>query len=103
MSASASIHEHVHRGRRPAAADAATTAQCRRGQSGGAVIDAGDRSRLLWLFLASDPTRRSADESLVGGILTWVKAMSLICLVCWVVSWLLIGVKERIVAQGPLV
>ena len=54
---------------------------------------------LLWLFLASDPTS-AARESLVGGILTWVKAVSLICLVCWVVAWLLIGVKERIVTQG---
>jgi hypothetical protein len=54
---------------------------------------------LLWLFLASDPSV-SARESLVGGILTWIKAIALICLVCWVVSWLIIGVKERIIAQG---
>ncbi len=54
---------------------------------------------LMWLFLASDPSVGTRD-SLVGGILIWVKAVSLICLVCWVVSWLIIGVKERIVGQG---
>ena len=54
---------------------------------------------ILWLFLASDPTV-STRESLVGGILTWLKAISLICLVCWVVSWLIRGVKERIIGQG---
>ena len=30
----------------------------------------------------------SATDDLVGGLLTWLKAISLICLVCWVVSWL---------------
>jgi hypothetical protein len=54
---------------------------------------------VVWVFLASDPTI-STRESLLGGILTWIKAVSLICLVCWVVSWLIIGVKERIIAQG---
>ena len=54
---------------------------------------------LLWLYLASDSQRRLRD-SLVGGLLTWVKAISLICLVCWVVAWLIIGVKERIIGQG---
>ena len=37
---------------------------------------------------------------MLGGVLTWIKAISLICLVCWVVSWLIIGVKERIIGQG---
>ena len=50
----------------------------------------------------SDPTI-SASESLVSGILIWVKAVGLICLVCWVVAWLIIGVKERVVGTGPLV
>ncbi len=53
---------------------------------------------LLWLFLASDPSVSS--RGLGGGILTWIKAISLICLICWVVSWLIIGGKERLVAQG---
>ena len=55
-----------------------------------------------WLFLASDPSV-GARDSLVGGMLTWIKAISLICLVCWVVSWLIIGIKERIIGAGPLV
>jgi hypothetical protein len=54
---------------------------------------------LMWLFLASDPSVGTRD-SLVGGLLIWIKAISLICLVCWVVSWLIIGTKERIIAQG---
>jgi hypothetical protein len=54
---------------------------------------------VLWLFLASDPSV-GARDSLVAGILTWIKAISLICLVCWVVSWLIVGVKERLIAQG---
>ena len=54
---------------------------------------------LMWVYLASNPSI-SVRDSLLGGILTWIKAISLICLVCWVVSWLIIGVKERIIAQG---
>ena len=54
---------------------------------------------LLWVFIASDPSI-SVRDSILGGVLTWVKAISLICLVCWVVSWLIIGVKERIIGQG---
>ena len=54
---------------------------------------------LLWLYLASD-SRVGLRDSLVGGVLTWVKAVSLLCLVCWVVAWLIIGVKERLIGQG---
>ena len=53
---------------------------------------------LLWLFLASDPSVSS--RGLAGGVLTWIKAISLICLICWVVAWLIKGGKERLVAQG---
>jgi hypothetical protein len=54
---------------------------------------------IQWLFLASDPSVGVRD-SLLGGALTWIKAIGLICLVCWVVSWLIVGIKERIIAQG---
>ncbi len=54
---------------------------------------------IQWLFLASDPSVGLRD-SLLGGILSWIKAVSLICLVCWVVSWLIVGIKERIIGQG---
>jgi hypothetical protein len=54
--------------------------------------------RLKWLYLWSDPAAMSSD--LVGGILTWLKAVSLFALVCWVVSWVVIGLKERVVGLG---
>jgi hypothetical protein len=54
---------------------------------------------MMWLYLASDPSV-SVRESLLGGVLTWIKAISLICLVCWVVSWVIIGVKARVIGQG---
>ncbi len=54
---------------------------------------------IQWLFIASDPGVGLRD-SLLGGVLSWIKALSLICLVCWVVSWLIVGIKERIIAQG---
>ncbi len=63
------------------------------------AISARTYLAILWLFLASDPSV-STRESLAGGILTWIKAVGLICLVCWVFSWLMKGIKERIIAQG---
>lgn len=54
--------------------------------------------RLMWFYIASDPNFRS--EDLIGNTLTWVKAISLLCLVCWVVSWLVRGIKERVIGQG---
>ena len=54
---------------------------------------------LAWLYLASD-LRVGVRDSLVGGVLTWFKVISLLCLVCWVAAWLIIGVKERIIGQG---
>ncbi len=51
-----------------------------------------------WLVLWSDPTITSND--LTGGMLTWLKAISLVCLVCWVASWLLIGVKQGLIGRG---
>ena len=54
--------------------------------------------RLRWLFLLSDPAVTS--NNLAGGLLTWLKAISLICLVCWVASWLLTGVKQGLIGRG---
>jgi hypothetical protein len=54
--------------------------------------------RLRWLFLFSDPAATS--NNLAGGLLTWLKVMSLICLVCWIVSWLVTGVKQGLVGRG---
>jgi hypothetical protein len=53
---------------------------------------------LAWTYLASDPG--FTDPSLLGGFLTWLKAVSLLCLVGWLLSWLVTGVKERTVGRG---
>src|SRR4029077_11163502 len=45
-----------------------------------------------------DPAFTSND--LVGGFLTWLKAVSLLCLLGWLCSWLVIGIKERVVGGG---
>src|SRR5580693_9432730 len=53
---------------------------------------------LMKFVLWSDPTLTSDD--LFGGVLTWLKAMSLVCLVCWIAAWLFTGVKQGIVGRG---
>ncbi len=53
---------------------------------------------LKWLYLSGDPTFTTPD--LQGAVLTWLKALSLLCLIGWIVSWLVIGIKERVVGQG---
>ena len=37
---------------------------------------------------------------LLGGWLTWIKAISLLCLVGWVGAWLVTAIKERYLARG---
>jgi hypothetical protein len=54
--------------------------------------------RIQWLLLWSDPAVTSND--LIGGLLTWLKAISLVCLVCWVASWLVMGVKQGLIGRG---
>jgi hypothetical protein len=51
-----------------------------------------------WLYLWGDPTVRTND--LIGGVLTWLKAMGLICLIGWLAYWLIVGLKERVVGRG---
>jgi hypothetical protein len=51
-----------------------------------------------WLYLSGDPTFTTRD--VMGGLLTWVKAVSLIALLGWVASWLVLGLKERLIGQG---
>src|SRR5262249_14958387 len=53
---------------------------------------------LIWLYLSGDPTVMSND--LLGGFLAWLKAISLLCLVGWLLAWLVIGIKERVVGRG---
>ena len=56
------------------------------------------RNALVWLFLYGDP--RLSPGGLLGGWLTWIKAISLLCLVAWVGSWLVTAIKERYLARG---
>jgi hypothetical protein len=53
---------------------------------------------LKWLYLSGDPTFTTRD--MMGGVLTWLKAISLLCLLGWIVSWLVMGFKERLIARG---
>ncbi len=52
---------------------------------------------LLWSDPLSHPTTS------FGGVLTWLKAISLVCLVCWVRRWLVTGVQGGDDRPGPLV
>ncbi|MHB1560336.1 MAG: hypothetical protein ACYC61_23035 [Isosphaeraceae bacterium] len=57
---------------------------------------------MVWLYFLGDPLVGS-QENLLGGALTWIKAVSLICLAAWLFGWMLVGVKERVVARGQWV
>ena len=56
------------------------------------------RNALVWLFLYGEPG--FSPGGLLGGWLTWIKAISLLCLVGWVGSWLVTAIKERYLARG---
>jgi len=53
---------------------------------------------LKWIYLWGDPTVRTND--VMGGVLTWLKAMGLVCLIGWLAYWLIVGLKERVVGRG---
>src|SRR5262245_32359889 len=53
---------------------------------------------LAWIYFTGDPTVASYD--LLGATITWIKAISLICLVGWLFSWMITGIKERMVGLG---
>ena len=61
-------------------------------------IPAAIRRALLWFFLAGEPSFTL--PGLMGGALTWIKAVGLLCLVGWVGSWLVTAIKERMVGRG---
>jgi hypothetical protein len=61
-------------------------------------VPARVRTSLLWFFLYGEPA--ITIPGLVGGWLTWIKAISLVCLVGWVGSWLVTAIKERMVGRG---
>lgn len=62
------------------------------------------RALMAWLYLLGEPTAMIAGYTpimaIVGGLITWVKVISLFCLLGWVASWLATALKERTVARG---
>ena len=62
------------------------------------------RPLMAWLYLLGEPTATipgyTTLQAIVGGLITWVKVISLFCLLGWVVSWLATALKERTVARG---
>lgn len=56
------------------------------------------RALMLWLLLLGEPG--FTQPGLIGGLITWVKIISLFCLLGWVVSWVAVALKERTAARG---
>jgi hypothetical protein len=56
------------------------------------------RPIMPWLFVFGEPTYTL--PGLLGGLITWLKAVSLFCLFGWAASWLVAAMKERTVARG---
>src|SRR4051794_32875116 len=55
------------------------------------------RPTISWLYLFGEPA--FSIPGLLGGLITWIKVISLFCLLGWVVSWLVTALKERGVAR----
>ena len=57
-----------------------------------------------WLYVYGEPMATiygtNWTDALMGGLITWVKVISLFCLLGWVVSWLSTALKDRTVARG---
>src|SRR5690349_5679743 len=53
---------------------------------------------LQWLRLFGDPMITTSGN--IGGLLTWLKTVALLSLVCWIGSWLVTAFKERTIGQG---
>lgn len=67
-------------------------------------VPAQYRPLLAWLYLLGEPnvTIPALDWSraVLGGALTWLKVVSLFCLLGWAVSWLVTALKEKTVGRG---
>ena len=61
-------------------------------------IDNRTAIAIAWLYLASDPI--GGGEGLLVNSIVWLKAVGLLCLLAWVLSWIYLGIKERVVARG---
>ena len=53
---------------------------------------------IVWLFVYGEPALTI--QGVVGGLILWLKVMSLFCLLGWVVSWVTAALKERSEARG---
>jgi ABC-type transport system involved in multi-copper enzyme maturation permease subunit len=53
---------------------------------------------LQWLRVFGDPLITMGSE--VGGLITWLKTLALLSLVCWIGSWLVTAFKERTIGHG---
>src|SRR5262245_10632837 len=51
-----------------------------------------------WLVIFGEP--RMTVPGLLGGLINWLKIISLFSLLGWLSAWLITAFKERIVAQG---
>ncbi len=62
-------------------------------------INPGLFNFMAWVYFVGDPLVGNQND-LLGGVITWLKVMSLISLVGWLFAWLISGVKERLIAVG---
>ena len=74
-------------------------AQAGAADAAGAGDPAGDSQEPCSGF-SSPASRRSRCPAWLGGLLTWLKAIGLLCLVGWLGSWLVTAIKERVVGRG---
>src|SRR5262249_61391893 len=56
------------------------------------------RPLMTWLFLLGEPTVTM--PGFLGALITWLKVISLFCLLGWVGSWVASALRERNVAHG---
>ena len=62
------------------------------------------RAVAAWVYLLGEPTVTIGSatwlQALIGGLITWIKVVSLFSLLGWIGSWLSSALKERTVAKG---
>jgi ABC-type transport system involved in multi-copper enzyme maturation permease subunit len=67
-------------------------------------VSARYQGLMTWLFLLGEPNitlnATTWTRALIGGTLTWLKVISLFCLLGWAVSWLVTAIKEKTVGKG---
>jgi hypothetical protein len=56
------------------------------------------RPLVIWLFLLGEPSL--SIPGILGGLLSWLKIVSLLSLIGWMVSWLAAALKERVGAKA---